>query len=569
MNSEIESLVVCVDDGISSVLRALSESLPDGMGSGRCILVNAQGVFLSTVTDADIRRNLARFGAFPESATQLVRSDSVFIHQSETELSPLELARTVEARIPASRRASRVPVTWVPILDDFRPVGIINLPRQIVPSGIGVSEHVVIGLGFVGLTLAAKLAGSGAFVTGIESNPDRLQAIVTLTHDTFEPGLDDLLGRVLGSTLDLRESLAELQVKPGGTRVYWIALGTHLQSPLDDPTAGILELSLELSEVLRPGDTVILRSSVPVGFTRKFGNALGERCQLTPGQDFYLVFAPERTVEGDALRELGDLPQIISGVSPTCIDAARQALEVFNKKTFVADSLEAAEMSKLASNAWRDYSFGFANYLAKVASEAKVDVNNLIELSNRGYSRNKIPNPSPGVGGTCLVKDSLLLEMGRDDTDSPILSARRLNASMPAYVLDLLNQTIPSLKERRVLLLGMAFKGLPETSDIRHSPSIEVYEGLQGDARLVSAWDARIGTENDTFSFSEPESNGYDVFLLMTNNPKNVLKLHEYIEKATTPVWIFDPWRLLEQRGEVSSAPRGYVFGMSGVVTTW
>ena len=569
MNSEIESIVVCVDDGIPSVLKALSTSLPDGMGSGRCILVDGQGVFLSTVTDADIRRNLARLGAVPESASQLVRTDAVFIKKSETELGPLELARIIEARIPASRKASKVPVTWVPILDDFRPVGILNLHRQIVPSGIGASDHVVIGMGFVGLTLAAKLAGSGALVTGIESNPNRLRAIATLTHDTFEPGLDDLLGRVLGSTLDLKASLTELQVKPTGTRVYWIALGTHLQSHLEDPTAGILELSGELSKILRPGDTVILRSSVPVGSTRKFGHALGALCNLTPGQDFYLVFAPERMVEGDALRELSDLPQIISGVSPSCIDAARQALEVFNKKTFVADSLEAAEMSKLASNAWRDYSFGFANYLAKVAAEAKVEVNNLIELSNRGYSRNKIPNPSPGVGGTCLVKDSLLLEMGRDEANSPILSARRLNASMPGYVLDLLKQTIPNLNKSRILLLGMAFKGLPETSDIRHSPSIEMYQGLQGSAQVVSAWDALIGPENGTFPFSEPVSDIYDVFLLMTNNPKNVLKLHEYIEKASAPFWIFDPWRLLEQRSEVASSPRAFVFGMSGVVATW
>ena len=126
------------------------------------------------------------------------------------------------------------------------------------------------------------------------------------------------------------------------------------------------------------------------------------------GIDWHLSFAPERTLEGSALQELRNLPQIISGFSDACLKKSSEFFDKFCNNTVEVESLESAEMAKLACNTYRDLKFSFANELSSICEQYNINSRKLISKINFDYERAGIPLPSPGVGGYCLTKDPII-----------------------------------------------------------------------------------------------------------------------------------------------------------------
>ena len=166
----------------------------------------------------------------------------------------------------------------------------------------------------------------------------------------------------------------------------------------------------ELSKFLKKGDLIIFRSTLPIGTTNnilipiinKFSN-------LLVGVDVSVAFAPERTVEGAALRELKENPQIIGGYDDLSTSKALSFFNNFSPTVIKVSSLEAAELCKLLDNSYRDNRFAFINQFIPLAEKLKIDLSNVVDAVNQGYSRNNLPKPSPSVGGTCLYKDPHIL----------------------------------------------------------------------------------------------------------------------------------------------------------------
>ena len=170
-----------------------------------------------------------------------------------------------------------------------------------------------------------------------------------------------------------------------------------------------IENAIRSVSVYLKGDHVMIRSTVPVGTTRNFIiPKLNNLSKLKAGKDFYVSFVPERVVEGNALRELRSLPQIVGGLTSACLNRASKFWSTITPTIIRTSSLEASELVKLANNSFRDLSFAFANELAFVAGKFNLNAFDLIKAANNGYPRNKIPSPSPGVGGYCLTKDPIL-----------------------------------------------------------------------------------------------------------------------------------------------------------------
>src|SRR5439155_1709776 len=119
--------------------------------------------------------------------------------------------------------------------------------------------------------------------------------------------------------------------------------------------------------------------------------------------------APERTMEGKAIEELRSLPQVIGGLRSGCADIASALFSTVTPTIVRVASLEEAEMVKLANNGFRDLIFAFSNEIAEICSHFNIDAIRILGAANRGYPRDRIPVPSPGVGGTCLLKDPYLL----------------------------------------------------------------------------------------------------------------------------------------------------------------
>jgi nucleotide sugar dehydrogenase len=253
-------------------------------------------------------------------------------------------------------------------------------------------------------------------------------------------------------------------------------------------------------------------------------------------------------VEGNALKEIRELPQIISGATDSC---QLLGLDIFqdlvNSVTPLA-KIESAELVKIMGNAYRDYIFGFSNYFIDICREYKLDINSIIEASNRGYPRSTIPNPSPGVGGPCLSKDSYFLPERINTTGiSPLIAARQVNESIPLKSVDFIKAKISHISKFRCVGIGIAFKGTPETNDFRNSPSIDFLNAIKENVSSINVWDYLIVENSNELGFSFASSNEeYDFYAILNNNPRNFDYFNNRVLKnKSNEIIVFDPWRIV------------------------
>ena len=217
--------------------------------------------------------------------------------------------------------------------------------------------------------------------------------------------------------------------------------------------------------------------------------------------------------------------------------------------------LEAAEMCKLMDNVYRDVKFAFSNQLADVCERLGLNIHEIIDAVNRHYGRNDIPKPSPGVGGPCLTKDPYILKriFEENGMDAPlVLAARRINEGGARNLVHKaeakLQKMGKSLKGARVLVVGLAFKGEPETSDLRDSTALWFLDELKKVTSDIAGYDpvafpeemAELGI--DVVDLEQGFKGADAVFVL--NNHRSYLKwdLHRLVPTMKKPGILFDSW---------------------------
>ena len=330
---------------------------------------------------------------------------------------------------------------------------------------------VIVGAGYVGLTLGIASAKVGYEVLFVDINSEIVSSLNKRKATFYEKGLQEGLDTLFNSKNDIAFlSLKDLYTcyQPQDT-VYVVSLGTPLGPDSKALLSPITMVTEEVVRWMREDDLLVLRSTVAVGTTRHLlENVKGLR---------NISFCPERTIEGKALEELHTLPQVVSGSNPRACDLA---IDFFNKITptvLRAETLETAELIKLASNTFRDLNFAYANLLALIANEHSVNVNELIKLANFRYDRNIIAMPGL-VGGPCLEKDAYILAQSYPGTESSlIINARKLNENMIPRAIQFIDALIKN-DNMSVLICGAAFKGRPITSDTRGSFVFALIDGL-------------------------------------------------------------------------------------------
>jgi len=427
----------------------------------------------------------------------------------------------------------------------------------------------VIGLGRVGLTLATTLANIGFQVVGSEKDRGIVARLREGIPPFFERGLESALKRCLNRSLQVQEG-----IDADAYDAYIICVGT----PLDRRRGGafldpLIAATTEVGRVLNPETLVVVRSTVPVGATRGIVLPILKRHQ----ERFYLACCPERTVEGQALTELRQLPQVIGGLDQESVDRAVQLFSHVTATTVRVASLEAAEMTKLIDNAYRDINFAFANEIALVAEVLGLDGCELIRAANLGYPRNNIPAPGL-VGGTCLTKDPhILIESaaaaGRQVRLAPV--ARSINASLPIYLGDKLKHWLSSagkrLEECKILIAGIAFKGQPDTDDVRDSPAAALASHLcNSDGRpalyghdfvVPPAEMRKINVEPCSL---EEGFRGADAVVFTNNHPAYYqLDIDHLASLMNKPAIIADAWHIFDPN-DVRSLD-GVIYGGLGV----
>jgi UDP-N-acetyl-D-mannosaminuronic acid dehydrogenase len=335
----------------------------------------------------------------------------------------------------------------------------------------------VIGLGYVGLTLATVLADVGNKVIGVEKRSEVVDQTNAGMPHFSEAGLQEALSRVVRSgSLVAVERLGRETV----CDIYIITVGTPLSSEGIVRTDMIEAASREVAANMHDGALVILRSTVKIGTTRDVVSPI----LATSGKRFDIATCPERTLEGEALQELRELPQIVGADDPAVSDRAAAVFRRLTNSIVQVSSPEAAEIIKLVDNTYRDVHFAFANEVARLCDAFEVNTHEVIAAGKLGYKRTDVALPGL-VGGPCLEKDPhILLQSARSrGIDLELTFAGRVvNERQPAETVKFISNEIARrnlASPLGICILGMAFKGIPATDDLRGSMSIKVLDELK------------------------------------------------------------------------------------------
>ncbi|MDB5680805.1 MAG: UDP-N-acetyl-D-mannosamine dehydrogenase [Sphingomonas bacterium] len=335
---------------------------------------------------------------------------------------------------------------------------------------------VVLGLGYIGLPTAAVIARTGAKVLGVDVTPSVVDTINSGRVHIEEVDLDGLVQGVV-TRGDLR---ASLQIEPAD--VFVIAVPTPFADDHAPNIGYVLKAATTIAAVLKPGDTVILESTSPVGTTEKVRDLLAQlRPDLKiPGKsgeqaDVAIAYCPERVLPGRILVELIENDRVVGGITPRCARKALQFYRRFVRGACVTTTARAAEMTKLTENAFRDVNIAFANELSLIADTMGVDVWEVIRLANR-HPRVNILQPGPGVGGHCIAVDPWFL-VHADRSNSPLIrTAREVNDGKTDHVIAQASAMIAAIPGVPVACLGLAFKA--NIDDFRESPALKVAVAL-------------------------------------------------------------------------------------------
>lgn len=379
----------------------------------------------------------------------------------------------------------------------------------------------VIALGKIGLPLAVQFADKGHEVVGVDVNP----AVVDLVNAATEPfpgeaHLQEKLSELVPAGR-LRATTDYADAVPGADAVV-IVVPLFVDDATWQPDFGWMDAATRsLAEHLTPGTLVSYETTLPVGTTRTRWKPLIEEVSgLTEGDDFHLVFSPERVLTGRVFADLRKYPKLVGGLSEAGAKAAVEFYEAvldFDDRpdlprpngVWDLGSAEASELAKLAETTYRDVNIGLANQFARFAAEHGIDVHAVIDASNsQPYSH--IHRPGIAVGGHCIPVYPRLY-LFNDPEATVVRAAREANAAMPDYAVQLLQASLGgSLEGRRVVVLGAAYRGgVKETAFSGVFPTVDalraagaevlVHDPLYSDDELARfGWNAyRVGEPVD------------------------------------------------------------------------
>ncbi|MFK7825073.1 MAG: nucleotide sugar dehydrogenase [Oligoflexales bacterium] len=554
---------------IQEAIHSIDQAVSKGGESGIAVVLDSKKVLQGVITDGDIRGAICKGISFNKPVESIMSKYPVCIQRG--------FENNSARRILSQLREKKVSVSNVVLVDEEnRYLDLLNINSLFLHDDVWHKKIAVYGLGFVGLTLALVLAEDGLFdVVGLDINKDVVNTLNSGKATFFEKGLQSLLEQTLST-----EHLSILHAESCEADVHIISVGTPLDKD-NKPDFSYLNIAARnISKVLKEHDLVICRSTVPAGTTRKFLIPLLEQLSgLKASKDFSVAFAPERTVEGNALMELRSLPQVVGGLTRNCVEKASALFKKITRTVIPMESLEAAEIVKLINNTYRDVIFSFANEVSYLCDNYNLEALKLISAANEGYPRNPIPMPSPGVGGICLSKDPYLYCYHEaDNMFAPInygKYSRETNQLGVEYVLHQIDRFMnmhPDIDATKVMIVGIAFKGKPETSDLRGSLAITLSKRLVNRGYSVSGFDAVVGAEeiskhgiNPLSSLSEGFAS-CNIFLFMNNHEENMnFELFSELKRVNRPALFFDGWGQFN-RNEIEDVPR-MVYATMGYIT--
>ena len=372
----------------------------------------------------------------------------------------------------------------------------------------------VVALGKIGLPLAVQFAKKGHHVIGCDVN----QKSVDLINAGIEPFPgEDFLEQYLKETRASGHLIATTDTTSAVSQSDAVVIVVPLF--VDDngvPDFGWMDAATEsIAAGLKPGTLVSYETTLPVGTTRnRFSPALESGSGLKAGEDFHLVFSPERVLTGRVFADLRKYPKLVGGINEASTLAGIEFYESvldFDDRPDLATkngvwdmgTAEASEMAKLAETTYRDVNIALANQFAIFAEGANIDIAKVISASNsQPYSH--IHQPGIAVGGHCIPIYPRFY-LWNDPEATVVRAAREANAAMPEHAVKLLDEAMHGISGKHVAVLGISYRGGVKES---------AFSGVFGTVAALLNRGALVQVHDPMYSDDEIRALGFEPYAI-------------------------------------------------------
>jgi UDP-N-acetyl-D-mannosaminuronic acid dehydrogenase len=504
--------------------------------------------FLGVLNDGDIRRAIIKKANVNEKIEKYINYNAITVNE---EASQKESVKIISPEIMV-----------LPIINKYENViGYYSYKDKLKNFTTTSNEIAVVGVGYVGLTLSIVLSSCGFRVYGFDKNQKTISLLRKGNIPFYEKGLKKHLDFNNNKNLFFINKLNNIST----VNTYIVCVGTPLNTSKSPILENLKKSITEISKILKKNDLIILRSTIPVGSIRKILVPILEKFSgLKVGHDFSISYAPERTAEGKALQELKQNPQIIGGWDELSVEKTAAIFNNITHSIIKAPDIESAELCKLIDNSYRDHQFAFINQFVPLCKKLKLNLSEIVDYVNHGYSRNHIAKPSPGVGGPCLSKDPYILKKIFDENNlkSNLFSqVRDINQNIINYLYKKIDKCIRTINNNnnkiKIFFIGIAFKGSPETSDYRNSTSLLLLEKLKKvldklknvDINVFDPVISKKEIKKNNFKFSSIDKgfSNADIVIFFNNHESYLdLNIYKLIKKMKKPSFFFDMWSQFE-----------------------
>ena len=358
----------------------------------------------------------------------------------------------------------------------------------------------VVGAGYVGLVTGACLAQKGYFVTIVENNQSKINALLNGQVPFYEPGLDELVkeninNKRMSFVSTIKEALVQ---KP---EVIFSCVGTPPQEDGSADLSYVLQVALEVGKNITEYCLIVNKSTVPVGASEKVKQVINTQlADRGISVEFDVASNPEFLKEGDALSDFLNPDRIVIGVqSKRAQDLLTQIYSPFitNKDQLLVMNIQSSELTKYASNAMLATRISFMNELSNLAEKVGADINQV----RNGMAKDRrigpfFLNAGIGYGGSCFPKDVRALVATGLEYDSPMSIIQAVEDVNDNQRLLFANQILryfgDTISKKHLGIWGLAFK--PETDDLRCAPSLDIVKILLENGAKITVYDP-VATE--------------------------------------------------------------------------
>lgn len=402
----------------------------------------------------------------------------------------------------------------------------------------------VVGLGYIGLPTALMLAAHDVEVVGTDYNKELVHTLQQGRTTFKEEGLDELFQKAVRKGIKFSDEYQK-------TNMYIVSVPTPYDKKSKKIDAKyVISAVKSVIEVCPKGATLVIESTISPGTIDKYVRPVIEEKGYRIGEDIHLVHAPERIIPGNMVYELVNNSRTIGADDKVVGEQVREVYQSFCKGDIVVTDIRTAEMTKVVENTYRDINIAFANELTKICRSADMDAYEIIRIANK-HPRVNILTPGPGVGGHCISVDPWFLVGDYPGLANLILAARKINDSMPEFVLGRISEIMKEnhiTDVEKVGIYGLTYK--EDVDDVRESPTLQMMECL--DKHLASGrvkvYDPYIEKDIVPNQYHDLDSflNDIDILVVMVGHQE----IRDRISKITDKI-ILDTRKIVEKRDGV------------------